>query len=492
MISPDGSCRSAGQIGAYLSSSTSSSTNNCKIVSVLDCNDVGCDIINRLFDTDISLKSTGISVGINKDAMAIIYGSFHEMYSDDKYCGSKAADFMSSMCNTVFLSLPSIDISEVLKSHDQIFRRILTTAIKDTKNIQIVCIIDNNDIEKEIESYMSRIFDEVVSLSGSTAIANDHYSIQFVSSSFIEGKQSINEILSNDVNSQQTEILPEKLSNTWSEVLLGRPRALLSIEESQSLIDVEEAYNAGILQYERALDQMRNRVNSGKIVESFGSRIDSLLNGILTSFYGRTRGCRVIRERAQRVALLKSSIRAAGQSLFKQQLDILQSKSVNDFKKSLVTILKNDGDSDEYSQAQRKTLYDYRTEVGKLESDSLDMNGGASYTELSNTLDSILKEFPESTVAKLTALQKMDKQTKKSKKKKGRAVNLGLSLVGMLRPPGYGNLQGFAGYSTGFFGLPLDLLLGIQNDGDSPEVMGEDREFPILRLQPKVHFDVDV
>ena len=86
----------------------------------------------------------------------------------------------------------------------------------------------------------------------------------------------------------------------------------------------------------------------------------------------------------------------------------------------------------------------------------------------------------------------MDKQTKKPKKKKGRAVNLGLSLVGMLRPPGYGNLQGFAGYSTGLFGLPLDLLLGVQNDGDSPEVMGEDREFPILRLQPKVHFDVDV
>jgi hypothetical protein len=41
-------------------------------------------------------------------------------------------------------------------------------------------------------------------------------------------------------------------------------------------------------------------------------------------------------------------------------------------------------------------------------------------------------------------------------------------------------------------GLPLDLLLGVQNDGDSPEVMGEDREYPILRMQPKVHFDLDL
>ena len=84
----------------------------------------------------------------------------------------------------------------------------------------------------------------------------------------------------------------------------------------------------------------------------------------------------------------------------------------------MVKILKHDGEPDEYAQAQRKALYDYRTEVGKLESDPLDLNGGASYTELSNTLDSILKEFPESTVAKLAALQKMDKQTKKPKKER--------------------------------------------------------------------------
>ena len=86
----------------------------------------------------------------------------------------------------------------------------------------------------------------------------------------------------------------------------------------------------------------------------------------------------------------------------------------------------------------------------------------------------------------------MEKQSKKSKKKGSRAVNIGLNLVGMLRPPGYGNLQGFVGYATSLLGLPLDLMLGVQNDGDSPEVMGEDREYPLLRIQPKVHFDIDI
>jgi hypothetical protein len=62
--------------------------------------------------------------------------------------------------------------------------------------------------------------------------------------------------------------------------------------------------------------------------------------------------------------------------------------------------------------------------------------------------------------------------TGRGRKRKGLAKALGvsLSLVGMLRPPGFGNLQGFVGYATSLLGLPLDLMVGVQNDGDSPEV----------------------
>ena len=60
----------------------------------------------------------------------------------------------------------------------------------------------------------------------------------------------------------------------------------------------------------------------------------------------------------------------------------------------------------------------------------------------------------------------------RGRKRKGIAKLLGVSfqLVGMLRPPGFGNLQGYIGYASSLLGFPLDLLLGIQNDGDSPEV----------------------
>lgn len=110
-----------------------------------------------------------------------------------------------------------------------------------------------------------------------------------------------------------------------------------------------------------------------------------------------------------------------------------------------------------------------------------------------------MKAFPESNVAKLAELRKAEAISRKPprrRKKRGlnigwKGLNVALDLVGMLRPPGYGNLQGFLAYSAGLLGVPLNIMLGMQNDGDAPEVVGEDREYPILRLQPKVHFDLD-
>ena len=92
-------------------------------------------------------------------------------------------------------------------------------------------------------------------------------------------------------------------------------------------------------------------------------------------------------------------------------------------------------------------------------------------------LQLLASDFPETAAARLEEVRKVEKSTKRPPKTKGqKIVNIGLNLVGMLRPPGFGNLQGFFGYSTGFLGLPLELLLGVQNDGDTPEVRERERE----------------
>ena len=220
----------------------------------------------------------------------------------------------------------------------------------------------------------------------------------------------------------------------------------------------------------------------------------SLLNYLL-SFSSTIIGALTVRDRADRARQLEDYLLTAVTELFRQQLAILQSSTTTSFRRALVKLASSaEGlKPDEEQQALRKALFDLRAAASDMEIESLGLTSAAMQAEMSSSLQALATEFPETAAAKLEEVKKIEKQTKKPAKKKGkRGINPSLNLVGMLRPPGFGNLQGFLGYSTGLLGLPLELLLGVQNDGDSPEIMGEDREHPILRLQPKVHLDIDL
>jgi hypothetical protein len=55
----------------------------------------------------------------------------------------------------------------------------------------------------------------------------------------------------------------------------------------------------------------------------------------------------------------------------------------------------------------------------------------------------------------------------------------------MLRPPGFGNLQGYLGYATSLLGLPLDLLLGVHNDGNFRRSWVKTENIPSLDYSQK-------
>ena len=213
--------------------------------------------------------------------------------------------------------------------------------------------------------------------------------------------------------------------------------------------------------------------------------------------------------------------------LLKNQFTLLQNRATRDFRALLLkkagqsktkpwaetadaeSIKVDLGSREEQEQLLRNAAYAFQKSCSDLVG-VLDIDITQIYSDAKDSLQEILDTFSDTPAARLLLLRQLDKQTRdsanrltgSSKAKKGgkggrkgfglKGLNIGLNLVGMLRPPGYGNLQGFAGYATSLFGLPLDLLLGFQNDGDSPEIRGEDRELPLLRLQPKVHIDIDL
>ena len=205
----------------------------------------------------------------------------------------------------------------------------------------------------------------------------------------------------------------------------------------------------------------------------FGDRVQQLLTSVRKGYSARTAGVVIVRDRADRARQLEEYLLAAVTELFRQQLIVLQSATTATFRKALINLAGSEAGlrPEEEQQALRKTLFDLRAAVTELEVEALGLTSAAMQAEMSTALQALATEFPESAAARLEDLRKVEKQTKRPPKKKGkRAINLALNLVGMLRPPGFGNLQGFVGYNTAFFGLPLEMLLGVQNDGDSPEV----------------------
>ena len=67
---------------------------------------------------------------------------------------------------------------------------------------------------------------------------------------------------------------------------------------------------------------------------------------------------------------------------------------------------------------------------------------------------------------------------------------MALDMVAMIRPDGFGNLQGFAGYQLG----PHSLTVGVHNDADDPGVISQFGGVrpPFLRFQPKLKLDVEL
>ena len=136
-----------------------------------------------------------------------------------------------------------------------------------------------------------------------------------------------------------------------------------------------------------------------------------------------------------------------------------------------------------HSKILEKAIDEYAVLTSDLSDAYLQLN--VDYVAVRARLQRVIETFPESgtyQLKEIIAAQNsfQDKSAKgnarspledKNGSERSRYVKVALGLVGMLRPPGFGNFQGFLGYATNLMGAPLELILGVQNDGDSPEVI---------------------
>jgi hypothetical protein len=97
---------------------------------------------------------------------------------------------------------------------------------------------------------------------------------------------------------------------------------------------------------------------------------------------------------------------------------------------------------------------------------------------MKDKLNNALMTFTDSPAAKIKAMKNVERTVSKQKKPSEGSVDVSLDFVAMIRPDGFGNLQGFAGYQLGSHSVTV----GVHNDADDP----------FIRVQPKLKLDVEL
>ena len=518
LIGSDGVLKPSSKVAKFVAEKVNTQTSaSCEVVGVLDLTGgkSGCESVNAILSTDFTGSEVKNALCLDVTAsQAVMATSFDEMFSQ-KYCGAKGTDLCATVADKLVVVFPAGDFDEYMLGHEQTLRRIVAKA-KNGGSLQgVLFIIDTTGTSEPPDpSVLEQKFESVWKDGADGETSPCQISVVALNKddeSGIKSAQSALTSLGSGGKSTGAGELALKVADVWGSIGKGMMAPVLSSEERRAVYSIEQAYVTAQKECEAAFSQWFRRVSGGKIVGKFGERVQALLESAESKYMSATRGSSMMRLRGQRRRQIVDLINTTAKQLFSHQVTILQTEHTARFR-ALLSSLVNDQsaltaddasaelvDKGEEQQAIRQTLFEFRSQVLDLEVDRLGLTSEASQAEFSQTLEAFAKEFPESAFGRLEAVKKVEKLAKKAPRQKGgssagknRAVNIGLNLVGMLRPPGFGNLQGFVGYSTGIFGLPLELLFGVQNDGDSPEIMGEDREHPILRLQPKVHFDCDL
>lgn len=267
-----------------------------------------------------------------------------------------------------------------------------------------------------------------------------------------------------------------------------------------------------VAQAGKTLDRWRTRLNSPTMtsllpsfdtaftptVGRFGAQAMGLLDDMRSRFLTYTRGAVMVKERTTRLAQLLRLISSEVASLFRIQIQSLQFDAERRMRKELfrlagkpvrsATSLAESGVQDtggldnEAIKVKNTILREFKTRTAPLEVPSLGLVVSDDVVaSLSASLEQMCKEFPSSAAARALSMQQLEREVKDGvsdtgdpdKVSKRRGFRAALTLVGMFRPPGLGNMQGVLSNTEPFLLggiLPVSLVLGVQNDADTPEV----------------------
>ena len=265
---------------------------------------------------------------------------------------------------------------------------------------------------------------------------------------------------------------------------------------AQAYVTVGSAYTKQSRAARAKIASWRSRAARGLWVEGYGSDAEALRKRILGSFDSETLAAAGLpgvapyrlEMRNQLAGLVDTSIR----ELFATQVANLEKSSL---KKCRAQLLKKLDVSPEDAPSENAAIiksaaFAFENTMMDLQVPSLSLTKDQACRDMEAKLADEVLTFADSPAAQIKRTKKVSKVTNKEKKPGQRALDFGLDLVAVLRPDGYGSLQGFAGYQAG----GNSVTFGIHNDADDPQTIAQFGGVrpPLLRIQPKLRVDVEM
>ena len=367
-------------------------------------------------------------------------------------------------------------------------------------------VLDGESVKDEIEE----IFHAVSALvSGSNddeeLSAYFNVEVQLVNSAGDVAKimdQAAKAAAATSTKSSSTVMGSKPFSSAFSEIystLSSSPDYADPTPVAEAILACNDAYSRAFRMSRAKIASWKHRASRGLLVDKFGMNADSLLQRTLDLFDRDTMdaaGLPVAGE--QRLVIrkrLQQRMEKTLKDLFDVQVGILEKSTLKKFNHSLLKKMSKDGlDStkffEENATALRTALFAFETSAALLEIPSMSLTKSNAVRDVTGKLNNALMTFPDSPAAKIKAMKQVSKTVSKQKKPSEGSIDVTLDVVAMVRPDGFGNLQGFAGYQLG----PHSVTVGVHNDADDPQVIAQFGGVrpPFLRVQPKLKLDVEL
>jgi len=417
--------------------------------------------------------------------------------------GAAAAGSIAGAVVLTGVTLADVEVGLDSTRHGRTLAELFASALRSEKKEGVKALIiavqsdspDGSLGADDIEEVLEDIFDSVAAAVGADGELGDYFSVQ---STLVTSADDVAKVLSSAKSAaKSSETLPTAFSDMYQRITSVADDADPT-PVAEAILACNDAYSRASRTSRAKIASWKHRVSRNLLVPRYGAGADALLRRTLDLFDRDTMAAAGLPRAGEQRLVIRKKLQERTEGILKRlyddQMALLEKNTLKKFQRTLLGRMGKDADPSQFYESNAEALqtaaFAFESSASSLEVPSISLSKSKAVQEMEGKLNNALMTFPDSPAAKIKSLQRVQKTVSKKKQPTEGSIDVALDLVAMIRPDGFGNLQGFAGYQLG----PHSVTVGVHNDADDPGVISQFGGVrpPFLRVQPKLKLDVEL